>query len=143
VHSRYRSAPSFAREREKNVVGSGDFEFPGRLNIDVSGDPVFNDDGKALAAHSHSELGAVQFQSQGFDVGTIAVGEHQDFIAHTAMLTPGIHDEHIVHRRTRYGVNSLCLYLIGQFHESRQMFGVAGGRERTWHGEQHHGLTGE
>ena len=44
-------------------------------------------------------------------------------------LAPRVHDEHVVDRRARDGLDALRLDLVGQVDETRQVLGVAGRRE--------------
>src|SRR5271170_518854 len=77
-----------ALELLEYVVGRGDFEFARRFNVHLGRNAVLDDDGEALAPHTHSEFGAVELQSQRLGVGTVAVGQHQDLVADAAVLAP-------------------------------------------------------
>jgi hypothetical protein len=78
----------------------------------VGRNAILDDDGKPLTARSHAEFGAVEFQPQCLDVGAVPVRQHQNLVPDPAMLTPGVHHEHIVHGRARDGVHTLGLDLI-------------------------------
>src|SRR5579863_7395388 len=110
-----------ALELLEYVVGRGNFELARRLDVYLSCNAILDDDGEALAPGTHSELGAVEFESQRLGVGAVAVRQHQDLVADAAVLAPCVHHEHIVHGSAGDGIHTLGLDLVRQLDEARQV----------------------
>src|ERR1043166_1934222 len=111
-------------------------EGAGVLDVERLHHAVLRDERIAPRALAHAVAGAVHLESDRTREIAIAVGEHQHLVVDFLILAPGVHDEGVVDREARDGVDTLTLEIAGLLHEARQVLRRAGRRESAWGKDQ-------
>src|SRR5664279_4118579 len=125
-------------EKLENGVGGADGHARTWLHAEGGDHTVVDDHGVALGAGAEAEAAPVHLQPDGPGELTVPVGQHHHCVTHLLVLAPGVHDEGVVDRDARHGVDALGLQLILTDDVAGQVVVRAGRGEGTRDGEQHH-----
>ena len=109
----------------------------------MRGDAIINHNGKALPTHPHAESAGIEFQSESARVLAIAVGEHDDLLANTSILTPCIHDEYVVDCHTGNCVDTFCGQLFGLINKARKVVQRTSWRKSAGYRNENHFFSRE
>ena len=91
----------------------------GCFDGNVCRDAIFDNQGKSLAAHAHSETRAIKYEVERLCVVAIAVGKHEDRVADVAIFTPGMHNKYIINGHAGHRIDALRLQRLSLLYESR------------------------
>ena len=126
----------------QQIIGAGEFHLAGRVfDADAFDDAVVNDHAVALGANAEPATGRIEREAERLGEVGAAVGQELDLAFRTGCFLSGVHDEHIVDRGDRDGVDALGLDGVGVLDEAGHVILVAGRREGAGHREQYHLLA--